>query len=92
MAYKLQQNVKRKECTTAELANFTKLILLKIKGRTTFNQPERGARKRKSVSVSGLWGGRRKKVWECAGFSLGVAFVLEICGCAFLCLSDSDSV
>lgn len=44
MAYKLQQNVKRKECTTAELANFTKLILLKIKGRTTFNQPERGAR------------------------------------------------
>lgn len=59
MAYKLQQNVKRKECTTAELANFTKLILLKIKGRTTFNQPERGARKRNrksvSVSVSG-WG------------------------------------
>lgn len=63
MAYKLQQNVKRKECTTAELANFTKLILLKIKGRTTFNQPERRGRKtnRKTVSVRGWgWAGGRK--------------------------------
>lgn len=62
MAYKLQQNVKRKERTTAEQANFTKLILLKIKGRTTFNQPEKEAKKRnrKTASMSG-WGEKQEE-------------------------------